>query len=150
MKKIFSEILLILITLSFACNNNSGTTPPKIILGQDACDNCFMIINESKFAATIWLNNGEAKRFDDIGCMIFYRIKNENKIKNIWVYDFNKGTPLPANDAFFVKSSAQVTPMGSGLVAFSSENSAEHFAKKQNSLVIDFKTLINQQLYNGE
>ena len=68
--------------------------------GQDACDHCFMIINEMKYAAAVTLKNGEEKRFDDIGCMLSYADENKVNIKYYWVNDFNSDEtkfPSPRN-----------------------------------------------------
>jgi copper chaperone NosL len=122
------------------CGSNSDS-PPKIVLGQDPCDNCFMIINEYKYAASLWLENGQSKRFDDIGCMIDFLNKNKNKVKAYWVNDFQTKEPLHAENAFFVDSDSIITPMGFGIVAFKSKAEAEKFAEKNKAEVASFSKL---------
>jgi len=86
------------------CGGSSDAVPPKFMPGQDACDHCFMIINEMKYAAAVTLKNGDEKRFDDIGCMLSYADENKVNIKYYWVNDFNSDESIPAEKAFFVRS----------------------------------------------
>ncbi len=138
-------ILLSILFVIYGCSGNSNNSnPPKIVLGQDPCDNCFMLINERKFAATIWLENGEAKRFDDIGCMLDYMQKSGNKILSYWVYDYSDDNPINAKEASFVKSDKLITPMSFGIVAFKSKSAASEFATKYNTNIISFNYLINK------
>ena len=140
------NLLIILLTIIFVicgCSSNSNNSePPKIVLGQDPCDNCFMLINEKKFAASIWLSNGESKRFDDIGCMIDYVQKSGDKISSYWVYDYNNDKPLKAEEAYFVKSDKLLTPMSFGIVAFKTKSAASQYAAKYNTELIVFNDLI--------
>ncbi|HKB86266.1 MAG TPA: nitrous oxide reductase accessory protein NosL [Ignavibacteriaceae bacterium] len=146
MMRLLVIVLLVLPYFLTGCRNSSADVPPEIIPGQDACDNCFMIINEKKYAAAVTLNNGEEKRFDDIGCALAYIDQNKKNIMGYWVFDFLSGVPVPAKKAFFVRSSMEVTPMGSGLLAFSKKAAAETFAGRENSKVLIFNELTNNNL----
>lgn len=143
MKIRYLTMSFILISIIAGCSNRtSDNMPPKIIAGQDTCDNCFMLINEIKYASTVRLKDGEAKRFDDIRCMLSYSAKNKKEIKYYWVYDFNSKKPFPADKSFFVKTKNVVTPMGGGILAFGKKQEAENFAKKEKALVMNFNDLI--------
>lgn len=144
-KILFIAIGLIILNM-LGCSGNKKELPPKLTLSQDACDNCFMLINEKKFAASIRLENGEAKRFDDIGCMIEFIKKNNDKVKSFWVYDYNTKNSIKADVAFFVNSKKIITPMGFGIVAFSSEKTAQDFAIKNNANVISFNYLKTKEI----
>ena len=48
----------------------SEPRPPDIAYGKDPCANCGMLINDPRFAAAYVTRNGQARLFDDIGCMI--------------------------------------------------------------------------------
>ena len=55
------------------CGGAADTTqPPEILYGQDVCDECDMIISEEKYAAAYWTEEGEARRFDDVGEMLVF------------------------------------------------------------------------------
>jgi len=103
-----------------------------------------MIIYEEKFAAAIRLKNGEAKRFDDIGCMIDYLNKNKVSPKSNWVYDYINKEPIHAEDAFFVDSDNLITPMGFGIAALKSNDEALKIADEFKSKIISFNELKNK------
>ena len=142
MKNLLIILITILLVICGCSNNSNKSEPPKIVLGQDPCDNCFMLINERKFAAALWLADGEAKRFDDIGCMIDYVQKSGNKISNYWVYDYNDDRPVNAEEAYFVKSNKLLTPMSFGIVTFKNKSAASEFASKYSTELISFNELI--------
>ncbi len=143
MHKLFNSFIFLLVILT-GCSGTISDKPPKLNLGQDPCDNCFMIINEKKFAASIWLENGEAKRFDDIGCMIDFINKNKSNVKTYWVYDYITKEPMLTNNAFFIDSDSLITPMGFGIVAFKSEAEASKFAEEYKTKIISFNELKNK------
>jgi len=143
LKKLLIGLFLILPVLPGGCRGSDNKVSPAIMLGQDVCDNCFMLINEKKYAAAVTLGNGEEKRFDDISCMLSYRQSNKEKIKYYWVYDFISDSSIQAEEAFYVKSKKEITPMGGGIIAFSQQDKAEDFAAKENTAVIKFMELIN-------
>lgn len=150
MIKFLGGWFIIQLILLNGCSNSINNQPPKILLGQDMCDNCFMIINEMKYAAAVTLRNGEEKRFDDIGCMLSYINRNIGEIKYYWVNDFISGTSISAENALFVKSKNEVTPMGGGIVAFRLKENAERFAEKENVPIMKFNDLINNNKYHKE
>ena len=63
--------------------------PPEIIYGQDVCDECSMIINEERFAASYVTKSGEVRRFDDIGGMLLYDQKHQEDVHVYWVHDLD-------------------------------------------------------------
>lgn len=128
----------------FGCGRSTSDEPPDIMSGKDPCDNCFMIINENKYAASLWLENGEAKRFDDIGCMLSYVRKNNSNVNSYWVYDYSTNTPVKADDSFFLTSDNFETPMGSGIIAVKSKSDASTLAEKYKADIISFNDLKNK------
>ena len=141
MQKIFLLTVIVIFFIPGCGSGSDNEFPPEITLGQDACNNCFMLINEKRFAASVWLENGEAKRFDDIGCMLEFIKKNDDRIKSYWVYDYKTKGPVKAETAFFINSKNIITPMGFGIAAFNSEETAHKFAKQNNTKVVSFKEL---------
>ncbi len=141
MKILFPVLAFLFIVLAGCSSDSKFNEPPKINLGQDPCDKCYMIINEKKFAGTLWLNNGEAKRFDDAGEMIEY-IKNDSiNIKKSWVYDFISEEPVETDKAFYIQSDEVVTPMGFGVIAFRKEEHAKKYSEKYNVKIISYNQL---------
>jgi copper chaperone NosL len=132
------------------CSGNNHNAPPELTLGRDACDNCFMLINEKNFAASLWQKNGEAKRFDDIGCMLQYLKKNDVSTASVWVHDLNSGKPVQADRAFYAVSENLVTPMGFGIAAFEKNGSAQQYADQNKTKVITFNQLKSTKLITME
>lgn len=138
-KLIWTAGVLILITsLGLAgCAPKSGAPqPPEIIYGQDVCDRCGMIIGEERFASATLLENGEYLTFDDTGEMLRYHTKEgDDQVVAWFVHDYNTLEWLRGEQALFVLSEDQYTPMGTGIVAFSSRAEAEKLAAENSGSV---------------
>jgi copper chaperone NosL len=131
---IFSILLFSIIS----CKNESETKPVEILYGQDICERCKMIISEKAYSAEYILPGGEARKFDDIGCMIRFQNEeetNRNKILAQYVRDYNTGDWIDATTAHFVSSKAIITPMGHGLAAFKDKESARRLARNLDGTV---------------
>ncbi len=144
MKRIISHSLILLfLFILMDCGSNEQDKPPVILKGQDPCDNCFMIINETKYSASMKLLNGEEKRFDDIGCMLSFMQRNKGQVKKSWVYDYAGGDPLSTGDAYFIYSDKIITPMGSGIIASNSKSEASELTGKNEAVILSFNELTN-------
>lgn len=121
-----------------SCKNESEKKPVEILYGQDSCERCKMIISEKTYSAEYILLDGEARKFDDIGCMIHFQNGEEGKGDKIlaqYVRDYNTGDWIDATKAYFVRSKDIITPMGHGLAAFKYEESARRLADKVHGTV---------------
>jgi copper chaperone NosL len=122
-------MLLAFVLVLTACGQTTDLdAPPQLILGQDVCDECSMIINEARFAASYVTTEGEVRRFDDIGDMLVYDLKHDEEVLRYWVHDYHTEEWVDAAGATFVMSSDLTTPMAWGLAAFANEDEAEAFA----------------------
>lgn len=99
------------------CPQSSG---PVDILPGDVCSFCGMHITEKKFSGQYITSDGKVKKFDDIGCLVSSYIKEKDKVKKIWVADFETGEWIDSENALF--SSGFTTPMHYGFVAFKKQN----------------------------
>jgi copper chaperone NosL len=130
--------LLIGLPVLAACSTGPDLDePPEIIYGVDPCDRCLMIINEARFAAAYITNEGETRRFDDIGGMIAYTDEVGEEVAVFWVHDFETAEWIKAEEAFYVESDEQ-TPMGFGVVAFSQRERAQLWAGDHNGTMQSF------------
>lgn len=112
-----------------ACGGQSDLdNPPEIMYGQDVCDDCGMIITEAKHSAAYITTGGETRRFDDIGDMIAYDRANAEDVHAFWVHDFNTEEWVKADAATFVMDPAVMTPMGWGILAFTTQADAQAHA----------------------
>jgi copper chaperone NosL len=126
MKKTF---LLVTVLFLMACGSQADLNePPEIIYGQDVCEECSMIINEARFAASYVTTTGEVHRFDDIGNMLLYDYKHQEEVHVYWVHDFHSEAWINAEKATLVLNPNLVTPMAWSLAAFADELAAETYA----------------------
>src|SRR5262245_63913540 len=85
---------------------------PVEFLPEDACAFCRMAISETRFACELITKDGDAIKFDDIGCMLHYR-KERSKAESVpatFVVDFDTREWLKSEEAHFVKSKVFKTP----------------------------------------
>ncbi len=133
----------VIFLLLVACGGGqSFDEPPEIIYGQDVCSECNMIINEANFAAAYWTAEGEARRFDDVGEMLKFMHENPEERASTWVHDVNTAEWLRAEEAWFVMDIGLMTPMGTGVGAFTNEEDARALAFDQaEAMVMTFEEL---------
>ena len=123
------------------CQNK--TIEPVTIEASDMCAFCRMSISEKRYAAELIDQEGEAFKFDDIGCMANFRKqrKNDDAIRATFVMDFERREWLKAEDAFYVRSSEFKTPMSGGIVAFKDEANAQQAAATYRGSMLRFAEL---------
>jgi copper chaperone NosL len=118
--------LLLLIFVMFACKNKPEQGPVEIHYGEDVCERCKMIISEKEFATQYVLGGGEAKKFDDVGCMIEYLRENPEDREDIlgaYVRDYDSAEWIDARKAYYFQGGDIKSPMGFGIAAFTSVES---------------------------
>lgn len=123
MLKVFSRIAVAAVLFA-ACS--AGEIRPVDIEPGDMCSFCRMAISEKQFAAEMIDDEGNALKFDDVGCMLRYKngTAGSANITATFVTDLESKKWVKAEDAFFVRSGSMKTPMGSGIVAYSSADKA--------------------------
>jgi copper chaperone NosL len=98
--------------------------PPDIRYGQDRCDACGMIISDPRYAAGA-RSAAAAFRFDDIGCFAQHSGAAAAAGQTAgYVHDAGTHEWVDAQAAAFVRSPAIRTPMGFGIAAYASAESA--------------------------
>lgn len=116
---------------------------PVAIAAEDMCDYCRMAISEKQYAAEVIDREANARKFDDIGCMLEYLNEQRDKqnIAAYFVVDFSSREWLKAEDAVFVRSPELKTPMAGGIVAFKDASRAELAAGAYRGSVLRFREL---------
>jgi copper chaperone NosL len=104
-----------------ACGS-AASGPPPITLDETACDHCGMLVSDLAFAGSYRTEEGNARVFDDIGCLLR---ELPSSGARVYVHDYEGSGWLDGETAFFVRSKFLQTPMGGGIVAFPSRESAE-------------------------
>lgn len=134
--------LALLFTALTACRSAVDLdSPPDIRYGEDVCDHCGMIISEARFAAGYITAEGETRRFDDIGNMVAYHLEMGEDVTVFWVHDYETAVWLRADEAILAYVEGLITPMGSGLVAFTNPDAAAEAVAAGGDLM-DFPTLL--------
>lgn len=119
------SIVAAVMVLATACSDSEATGAPEIVEGRTECDECHMIVDDTRFAAAYRLSDGTEKRFDDIGDMAAHRIRNgELSDAEVYVFDYYTKDALLAGDATFVVGADISTPMASGVLALADEADA--------------------------
>ena len=123
--------LLMLVFIFVSCRSERGAGPVEIHYSEDVCDKCKMIISEKEYSAQYVLLDGDARKFDDIGCMVEYLKENEREVSSIlavYVRDHVTGEWIDGKAAVYFRGETIRTPMGYGIAAFSSEESLRRFS----------------------
>lgn len=133
--------LAFLLAVVAGCGS-AAAQPPAIEYGRDVCVDCGMIIEEPRFASAYRLPDGEERLFDEISDMVMYADgAGEMGSLTAWVHDYDTEEWVPAPDATYVIGSIP-TPMGGGIVAFTTRHRAEAFAEEVEGQVHTWKDLV--------
>ena len=118
--------IALLVVMLAACNRE----PAPIFWGDDACHHCRMTLMEQGFAAQRITRTGKVLKFDAIECLLAdIQSSRLTDDENVFVSDRSlPGSPLfAAQSALYLSSERIQSPMGGGLAAFASRDSARAF-----------------------
>lgn len=128
MKQIIT-ILIAVIVLS-GCGDKD-LSPRDINQKTDKCVVCNMMIDHPEQAAQMVYNNEDHAIFDDIGCMMEYYDKEDQKeIGMMYVKDYKQDKWIDAKKAYYIYHKKIWTPMNYGVAAFKTEGARDKFMKK--------------------
>ena len=120
------------------CGDNG---PPTVRYGHEACAHCRMIVNDDRFAAAAVTADGEARKFDEVCCLVRYLAKNPDGAPRAWVRGYRSGGWHDARAAYYAHGPKLQTPMGSGLAAVATREEAEALAAEWGGRVLRFDEL---------
>ena len=120
-----------------------GTLQPASIEPGDICAFCKMAISQVGYAAQFIDKDGSTFKFDDIGCMIRFAVRENRRSSAVvfFVMDYKDRRWLTAERATYVKSERTASPMGSGVIAFGEGSRAHEFAGRNDGRVLLFHDL---------
>ena len=129
-----------------ACDRGGKVEPPTVHYGEDVCARCNMIVSEERFATAYVADPGDGAIepfvFDDIGCMFAHEKKNAGaSVRGRWVHDAGDLRWIEAATAHFVRSPEIRSPMGSGILAWATRESADASAGREKGEVLDYPEL---------
>ena len=118
-------------TIIIVAGCGSREVKPIDIFPEDNCSHCKMTVSQTlPFASEIITEDNEIYKFDDIGCMEYFKQKSPSlSIAAIFVKDYESKQWLRYENATIVTTNI-MTPMGSGKAAFSNSSKAREFAQK--------------------
>ncbi len=135
----------LIIGVTVLANCQKQAVSPVALTPEDTCSYCKMAISEKQYSAELIDSEGQAFKFDDIGCMATFIKSKKNVAKTIasFVMDFNERQWIKAEDAHYVRSSELSTPMNGGLIAFKTEANAQDAAGKFHGKLLRFKDIFD-------
>lgn len=112
--------------------------PAKVVLGQDMCAACNMVVSDARFASQVLSKTGKSYKFDSIECMVAFLAEGtlpKDQIHSAWVSDYlNPGTFLKAEEARYLQSALVRSPMGLNLSAFRTLGELENVRAEANGI----------------
>lgn len=133
MKRAFVLMTLVASVVLGACQQASYE-PHAIDHDIDTCEICNMAINDRQAATQIVMEDGRAVKFDDIGCMMQYKEENEDTSDTFhteYINSYDEQGWVEAKESIYVYDEDINTPMGNGVISFSSLENAETFIEKE-------------------
>ncbi len=126
MKKVLPFILLLVFA---ACLPGLAYAEPMEIPEGSKCHICGMKVAPGSPYSAQTVDEGNLLPFCDIGDMLHYYKKQEEKPTELYVRGAQSREWTGAQGAFYVKSDSFSTPMGWGIAAFSDKEEAEKFGE---------------------
>jgi copper chaperone NosL len=117
---------------------------PVALAPEDMCSYCRMAISEKQYAAEVIDSDGQAFKFDDIGCMVDFVESKKNKapIVAYFVMDFDKREWIKGEDAYYVRAPEVNTPMNGGIIAFRTQSQAQQAVDKYQGKLLRWKDIV--------
>lgn len=109
-----------------------------IAIAEEKCSLCGMKVNEAKRQHfVITTKDGKKQKACNEGCAVMLLENIKKDIKTLEAVDYNTGSLIDANIAFYVRGSDVKAVMGGqSVVAFSKKEDAEKFQKEHGGKVL--------------
>lgn len=120
-----------------------GVGSEPIHYGRDTCAHCRMHISQPGFGGELRSRDGVLTKYDDVGCLLHAMIALHQDIPEAWVEDHGGAGFVPLLTAQLVRTRPSDTPMGSGIVAFSSADTAAAYAQTHNGEVVQLEAIVH-------
>lgn len=124
--------MLVLMMLVLAACSKEKYPPTAINEDVDRCEICNMAIKDDQYATQIITTEGQALKFDDIGCLNTWKEENDQTtIGAAYVRDYNSMEWIKYDKAYYVYDQDIQTPMAYGIISFEEQKDAEAFIAAQ-------------------
>lgn len=136
----------LVLALAFGVLACGGEEAAPVFWGEDACHHCKMTLIQKGFAAQRVSATGKALKYDAVECLL-QDGKNApfRDGERVYVSDWSRPEApfLPAEEAFFLSGEHIASPMGGGLAAFASVDSARAFQENLGGEILTWPDLAN-------
>lgn len=126
--------------LALACGRQSRSGPVDIDWGHDTDTRCHMVISDRLFAAQIRETGGAVRKFDDIGCAVFWLARQafdeQTPGLEFWVADHRTGKWLDARQAVYLEGPKSPMRYRFGAVAGMEPGAVPYAAMKEKILAL--------------
>jgi len=125
------------------CRREVAIVPPEIRPGREPCAECGMLITHDRFAGALRSSASDSGfvLFDDLECMLCYERAHEVSARagGCFVRDYDTRAWVDGADAHYLCADPDrmKTPMGSGIVAFSSNERARAAQDRYGGVVLE-------------
>lgn len=138
----FYSSLLSVLLFTGACEKTP--VKPVNITSNDVCFHCKGPISDVTFAAEFVANNGFARKFDDISCLVADAKKlGKKNIQAFYFVDAQSKKLFPVEEVQLVRSNKLRTPQNGGIVAFKDPEKAREFIERFHAEAIKLDTLLH-------
>ncbi len=134
----------------------SGCSTPKpvpIVIGQDLCAFCEMLISDPGYPAQLVTKTGKAYKFDSIECLLAFVHDGpvaRDQVHSMWVTDFNEpGKLLKVEEAHFLRSGQLRSPMGLNVTAFRTLKELEDVRAEVGGVQVRHADLLDMVIQSG-
>jgi copper chaperone NosL len=115
------------------CGGGGAPWPPvpaEVRYGEDACASCRMPVSDPRHAAQVVDREGRARFYDDLGCLIDDRAIAHPEPQGVLVRPYAGEGWVRGDAGWTVRSGDFQSPMGSGIAAFPTRETAEAEARR--------------------
>ncbi len=131
----------------------SAPKPVPMVIGQDVCAFCAMLISDSRYPAQLVTSTGKAYKFDSIECMLGFVHEGEvaqDQIHSLWVTDFNDPSKLlKVEEARYLRSGQLRSPMGLNVTAFRTLKELEDVRAQVGGIEVRYADLTDMVVESG-
>ena len=125
-----AAVLVLAVVLAAVAGCSRTSSPPRVEIGTP-CATCGMAIQEIRFAGLLRGDGGD-RPYDSIECLVKGMTE---RVARAYLSDYDQGTLHAAESVWVVKGDFP-TPMGGGLAAFVSLESAREVASQTHGQVL--------------
>ncbi len=141
------------LVLSLVLSSCSAPKPVPMVVGQDLCAFCEMLITDPRYPAQLVTKTGKAYKFDSIECLLAFvheGVVSEDQVHSLWVTDFNKpGSLLKVEEARYLRSGQLRSPMGLNVTAFRTLKELEDVRAEVGGMEVQYASLLDMVVESG-